>query len=108
ASSTACASGAQPFGALVVAAGGYCISEYCTVFDANDVPDACECATNPALPSCCMGDLFNDGAVNAADLAVVLTQWGEKGAGLEADLDGNGVVDGTDLAIVLSNWGACQ
>ena len=108
ASSTACASGAQPFGALVVDAGGNCISQFCTDFDANGVPDACECASNPALPSCCMGDLFNDGAVNAADLAVVLTQWGEKGAGLEADLDGNGVVDGTDLAIVLSNWGACQ
>jgi hypothetical protein len=108
ASSTACASGAQPFSALVVDAGGNCISEFCTDFDANGVPDACECATNPALPSCCMGDLFNDGAVNAADLAVVLTQWGEKGVGLEADLDGNGLVNGIDLAIVLSNWGVCE
>jgi hypothetical protein len=46
--------------------------------------------------------------VNAADLAVVLTQWGEKGLGLEADLDGNGVVNGVDLAIVLSQWGSCD
>jgi predicted outer membrane repeat protein len=103
-----CATGAEPLGALVVDAGGNCIAEYCTDFDANGTPDACECATNPALPSCCLGDLFNDGAVNAADLAVVLTQWGEKGLGLEADLDGNGVVNGVDLAIVLSQWGSCD
>jgi hypothetical protein len=108
ATTTFCASGAEPLSVQVVDAGGNCISEYCTDFDANDVPDACECATNPALPSCCMGDLFNDGAVNAADLAVVLTQWGEKGVGLEADLDGNGIVNGIDLAIVLSNWGECD
>jgi hypothetical protein len=106
--STFCATGAEPLGALVVDAGGNCIAEYCTDFDANGTPDACECATNPALPSCCLGDLFNDGAVNAADLAVVLTQWGEKGLGLEADLDGNGVVNGVDLAIVLSQWGSCD
>lgn len=92
----------------VADSGGNCISEYCTDFDANGVPDACECATNPALPSCCLGDLYNDGAVNAADLAVVLTQWGEKGTGLAADLDGNGIVNGVDLAIVLSNWGVCD
>ena len=108
ATTTFCASGAEPLSALVADAGGNCISEYCTDFDANGVPDACECATNPALPSCCMGDLFNDGAVNAADLAVVLTQWGETGVGLEADLDGNGIVNGIDLAIVLSNWGVCD
>jgi len=108
ATSEFCASGAQPLSTLVVDGGGNCIAEYCTDFDANGTPDACECATNPALPSCCLGDLFNDGAVNAADLAVVLTQWAETGASLEADLDGNGVVDGVDLAIVLSQWGLCD
>ena len=55
----------------------------------------------------CLGDLFNDGAVNAADLAVVLTQWGEKGLGLEADLDGNGTVGASDLSQLLVAWGAC-
>jgi hypothetical protein len=108
ATSSFCASGVEPLGALVADAGGNCIAEYCTDFDANGTPDACECATNPALPSCCLGDLFDDGAVNAADLAVVLTQWGEKGPALAADLDGNGVVNGVDLAIVLSQWGPCR
>jgi hypothetical protein len=47
-------------------------------------------------------DLNGDGAVNAADLADLLGQWGQKGG--SGDLDGNGSVGASDLAIMLSAW----
>jgi hypothetical protein len=40
--------------------------------------------------------------VNAADLADLLGQWGQKGG--SGDLDGNGSVGASDLAIMLSAW----
>jgi hypothetical protein len=48
------------------------------------------------------GDLNGDGAVDAADLAILLGAWGTSGPG---DLDGDGVVDAADLAILLGAWG---
>jgi len=47
------------------------------------------------------GDLNGDGAVNAADLAVLLGQWGAAGS---ADLNGDGIVDAADLAALLGAW----
>lgn len=47
------------------------------------------------------GDLNGDGAVNGADLGILLSNWGGSGAG---DLDGNGIVDGADLGVLLSAW----
>ena len=52
----------------------------------------------------CTGDLDGNGAVDAADLAIVLGQWGGAGS---ADLDGSGSVQGGDLAILLGAWGPC-
>ncbi len=52
----------------------------------------------PTVP----GDLDGSGHVDAADLAVLLGQWGGTGA---ADLDASGFVDAADLAILLGNWG---
>jgi hypothetical protein len=52
-------------------------------------------AGNPA-------DLNGDGLVNAADLADLLGQWGQKGG--SADLDGDGSVGAPDLAILLGAW----
>lgn len=46
-------------------------------------------------------DLSGDGAVDAADLAILLGNWGSAGAG---DLDGDGVVGSADLAILLGGW----
>jgi hypothetical protein len=46
-------------------------------------------------------DLNGDGAVNGADLGVLLASWGQGGA---ADLDGNGTVDGADLGALLAAW----
>lgn len=47
------------------------------------------------------GDLNFDGFVNAADLAILLSQWGTAGS---ADLSGDGVVDAADLSILLAAW----
>ncbi len=52
-------------------------------------------------PSGLLGDLNGDGIVDAADLAVLLDQWGGSGS---ADFDGTGTVDAADLAILLSAW----
>ncbi len=52
----------------------------------------------------CPGDLNGSGSVDAADLAVLLGQWGVSGS---ADLNGNGVVEGGDLAVLLGAWGSC-
>ena len=52
----------------------------------------------------CPGDLDGNGAVDGADLTILLGNWGGGGDG---DLDGNGAVDGADLTILLGNWGLC-
>lgn len=56
----------------------------------------------PSQPPSNPADLNGDGAVNALDLAVLLSQWGGPGS---ADLDGNGVVGSPDLATLLNAWG---
>ncbi|MFM7261193.1 MAG: alpha/beta hydrolase-fold protein, partial [bacterium] len=60
---------------------------------------------NAALVTPCKlaEDIDCSGEVNAADLARVLSDWGE-GSG-PADLDGSGAVDAADLARVLGAWG---
>lgn len=52
-------------------------------------------SSNPA-------DLNGDQRVDAFDLAILLSQWGNAG---NADIDGSGFVDGSDLAQLLGNWG---
>lgn len=52
----------------------------------------------------CTGDLDQNSVVNAADLSILLGQWGVAGS---ADLDANGTVNGADLSIMLGNWGQC-
>lgn len=51
----------------------------------------------------CRGDLDASGIVGAADLSLLLGDWG----GIESDLDCDGVVGSADLAIVLGSWGPC-
>jgi len=46
-------------------------------------------------------DLDGDGAIDGADLGLLLGDWGGSGP---ADLNGDGVVDGTDLGLLLGNW----
>ncbi len=60
----------------------------------NCYPDSCEYA---------VGDFGLDGSVEAQDLAVLLSAWGNPES--IADLDGDGVVGGGDLARILFHWG---
>ena len=59
------------------------------------------------LPPPCVADVFPDGRVDGADLAVLLTRWGITDVAGTADLDGDGIVGGADLSIMLSSWGNC-
>ena len=49
-------------------------------------------------------DLDTNGAVDAADLAMLLDQFGASGPALAGDLDGDGLVNGVDLSLLLSDW----
>ncbi len=53
----------------------------------------------------CPGDANGDGAVNFADLNIVLSQFGQSGAGLAGDVTGDGAVTFADLNLVLSQFG---
>ncbi len=53
----------------------------------------------------CLGDLNGDGLVDAADLAILLGEWGQTGP--LGDLSFNELVDAEDLALLLGAWGAC-
>ena len=52
----------------------------------------------------CWTDLNHDRTVDGADLAELLSHWGDSDA---ADFDANGTVDGADLGALLLDWGAC-
>lgn len=56
------------------------------------------CDTTPANPA----DLNGDGAVDSADLGILLAGWGTG----QGDVDGDGLTNATDLSILLSAWGA--
>jgi hypothetical protein len=51
-----------------------------------------------------VGDLDGDARVNAADLTILLSAWGNFGG--DADLNGDGPVDAADLSVLLSSWTA--
>lgn len=54
-------------------------------------------------PSCAPADLNCDGAVNGADLGLLLAAWGTC-SGCGADINGDGTVDGADLGLLLAAW----
>ena len=55
-----------------------------------------------------IGDLNNDGIVNAFDLARLLGAWGVKqNTNHPADLNHDGVVNSNDVDILIANWGVC-
>lgn len=51
------------------------------------------------------GDATGDSVVNFADLNIVLSQFGQTGAGLQGDANNDGVVNFADLNIILSEFG---
>jgi parallel beta-helix repeat protein/predicted outer membrane repeat protein len=66
---------------------------------------AIEFGSTPLGPQAAVGDMNADGTVGAADLAMLLANWGPCG-GCAADLDGDGAVGAADLAILLAHWSA--
>ncbi len=71
----------------------------------EDVP--VECA---ATCGSCPTDSDGDGVTDAADLAVLLGNWGPCGPGEPCeclDNDTSGSIDAFDLAVLLGNWGPC-
>ena len=52
----------------------------------------------------CPEDIDNDGFVDAADIAALLSGWGTPAG----DVTGDGTTDAQDIAALLSAWGACQ
>jgi formylglycine-generating enzyme required for sulfatase activity len=73
----------------------------------DGVPDACQCATNPSLPTCCPGDLDHDSTVSGADIGLLLSNWGPCGTACLYDLNNDDKVNGGDLGLLLSGWGPC-
>ncbi len=73
-------------------AGGIHTSGAVYVYTLPACPDA------PDTPA----DLNADGAVDGADLGLLLSAWGEGES--SADLNGDTTVDGADLGLLLSNW----
>ena len=85
------ASYAQPWDGMP-ASGVFDIGPYtCLIFSKGD-----------PLPPPNPADQNRDGVVNGADLAIVLSAWGQAGPG--GDVNGDGTVNGSDLAIVLGSW----
>ena len=67
----------------------------CSDADGDGFSDEC--------PPAGVGDFNNDGFIGAADLALLLGDWGN--AGSPADLDASGLVDAADLGMFLALWG---
>ncbi len=52
-------------------------------------------------------DVNGDGVVDAADLGLVVKDWGSAAPGMAADVNHDGVVGCFDRAFVLGHWGSC-
>ncbi|MDZ4831619.1 MAG: hypothetical protein SGJ09_15645, partial [Phycisphaerae bacterium] len=52
----------------------------------------------------CTGDLNQSGSVDAADLSILLGQWGGNAS---ADFNSDGIVNAADLSVLLGAWGPC-
>ena len=56
----------------------------------------------------CPADLNGDGQVGAADLAVILNNFGSAGGPAQGDLNGDGSIGAQDLAALLNAFGPCS
>jgi len=72
------------------------------LIDAGVVNSVCISITTDAVP--CNGDVTGDGAVDLADLNLVLASFGQTTT--QGDADGSGEVDLADLNLVLGQFGA--
>ncbi len=53
----------------------------------------------------CPADITGDGDVGAADLSLLLAQWGVPG---DSDINGDGDTSAADLSLLLEAWGPCK
>ncbi len=83
--------------ALVCAADPFCCDLFCDKNCKLLAEELCNCKEVPGLAA----DLNGDGAVDGADLGLLLANWDGSGLG---DINGNGVVDGADLGLLLAGW----
>jgi hypothetical protein len=60
----------------------------------------------PCAGALCSADPNGDGTRDAADLSIVLQNWGRLGT--TADIDNDGEVAAGDLSLLLANWGPCD
>ncbi|HSX58158.1 MAG TPA: dockerin type I domain-containing protein [Candidatus Saccharimonadales bacterium] len=60
--------------------------------------------TPPTSGSPKPGDINHDGAVNSADLALLISTWGSS-TDLRADINNDGKIGSGDLALLISHWG---
>lgn len=66
----------------------------------------CIARLSVGVPQVRAGDLNGDGAVNAFDLAALLSAWGDcTAATCPADINCDGVVNAFDVAALLNDWG---
>jgi hypothetical protein len=47
----------------------------------------------------------HDGTVDELDFSIMMSEWGQTGTNLSADLNKDGVVDELDFSILMANWG---
>ena len=70
---------------------------YAGLLGAGRIDIAAAAALGPPEPA--VGDLNNDGAVDALDLVILLLAWGQTHS--SADLNGDGIVNVLDLVILI-------
>jgi hypothetical protein len=63
----------------------------------------------PTYTEPCPADFTGDGAVDAADLSVLLGAWGPwQPTAPDTDFNDDGTTDAADLSVLLGAWGACD
>ena len=62
--------------------------------------------SGPGTETPCPGDLDGDGAVDAADLGLLISAWNTSNTA--ADIDGDGNVAAADLGLLVAAWGPCR
>ncbi len=93
--------------------GSCCIGSDCSILSESDCMtsggtyngDGTSCAPG-TCDTPCEGDTNGDGAVNVADILIVIGEWGSTSGG-GGDVDGDGNVNVTDLLLVIANFGGC-
>ena len=71
-------------------------------FNAGEPVTATITVDGPEQPPSNPADLNGDGHVDAQDITILLSSWGQPGV---ADLDGSGAVGSADITIMLNFWG---